>query len=81
MKKLLAIAALAIVIAAPAFAQQNPNNPNRQPSRLSQQQRSTVPSGDIYRRNNNLNPDFQLGGSRWKTNKAKRARHGSVKRN
>jgi hypothetical protein len=76
MKKLLAIVALAIVVAAPAFAQQDPNNPNREPGRASRQHRSTVPPGGIYYgRNNNLNPDFQLGGERWKTNKAKRARH------
>ena len=83
MKKLLVIVALGTVIAAPAFAQQDPNDPNvHRRARAAHQQRSTVPPGGIYYgRNNNLNPDFQLGGSRWKTNKAKRARHGSVKRN
>jgi hypothetical protein len=81
MKKLLVLVALGTVIAAPAFAQHKPNDPNvHHRARTSHQQQSTVPSGDIYRRNNNLNPDFQLSGERWKTNKAKRARHhGSVK--
>jgi hypothetical protein len=51
MKKLLAVAALATVIAAPAFAQ----------DRAPQRQQTT------YQRNNNANPDFQLGGDRWKT--------------
>jgi hypothetical protein len=32
-----------------------------------------------HERNNNLNPDFPLGGDKWKTNKLKRApHHGSV---
>jgi hypothetical protein len=36
-----------------------------------------------YERNNNLNPDFQLGGSWWRTNsklKSLRRHHGSVHR-
>jgi hypothetical protein len=66
MKKLLATA-LATVIAAPAFAQ---GPASRQQDQVS------------YERNNNLNPDRQLAGERWKTNKAKRAKHhGSVKKN
>jgi hypothetical protein len=74
MKKLLAIVALGTVIAAPAFAQREPNTDYR--VRSPQQQRSTVPPGGIYyERNNNLNPDFQLSGERWKTNKAKHAKH------
>ena len=79
MKKLLVLAAFGTILAAPAFAQREPNTDHR--VRSSQQQRSTVPPGGIYYgRNNNLNPDFQLGGSRWKTNKAKHVRHhGSVK--
>jgi hypothetical protein len=66
MKKLLVLVALGTVIAAPAFAQHDPNVRGR----ASQQQRSTVPPGGIYyyERNNNTNPDFQLGGERWKTN-------------
>jgi hypothetical protein len=60
MKRLLAIAALATVIAAPAFAQG--------PSSRQQDQVS-------YERNNNANPDRQLSGERWKTNKAKHAKH------
>ena len=70
MKKLLAIAALATVIAAPAFAQQAPNA--RQEAGASYLQRSSTYA---YQRNGNANPDFQLGGSRWKTNKAKHAKH------
>jgi hypothetical protein len=66
MKKLLATA-LATVIAAPAFAQ---GPASRQQDQVS------------YERNNNLNPDRQLAGERWKTNKAKRAKHhGSVNKN
>ena len=82
MKKLLAIVVLGTVLTTPPFAQRDPNDSNVHQRAGSAQQRSTVPPGGIYYgRNNNLNPDFQLGGSRWKTNKAKRARHGSVKRN
>ena len=74
MKKLLAIVALGTVIAAPAFAQREPNTGHR--VRSPQQQRSTVPPGGIYyERNNDLNPDFKLSGERWKTNKAKHAKH------
>jgi hypothetical protein len=80
MKKLLVIVALGTVIAAPVFAQHDPNTDHR--IRSPQQQRSTVPPGGIYYgRNNNLNSDFQLGGERWKTNKPKHVRyHRSVKK-
>jgi hypothetical protein len=65
MKKFLAIAALATVIAAPAFAQQGSNGEYRVAA---------------YERNNNLNPDRQLGGERWKTNnKVKHAKHHTAK--
>jgi Ni/Co efflux regulator RcnB len=62
MKKLLVLAALATIVAAPAFAQA--------PASQQQDQLS-------YERNNNANPDRQLGGERWKTNtnKAKHAKH------
>jgi Ni/Co efflux regulator RcnB len=70
MKKLLVLAALGAVIAAPAFAQQAPNA--RQEAGASNLQRS---SSYAYERNGNANRDFQLGGSRWKTNKAKHAKH------
>jgi hypothetical protein len=49
MKKLLVIIALATVVAAPGFAQG--------PASQQQEQLS-------YERNNNTNPDFQLGGER-----------------
>jgi len=72
MKRLAVLAALVVafgtVLAAPAFAQHDPNAYHR--GRESDPRRpSTVPSGDIYyyERNGNANPDFQLGGSRWKT--------------
>jgi hypothetical protein len=73
MKKLLLAVALGTVLAAPVFAQHDPNDPNN-PSvhrrvRAFDQQQSKVPSdaGDIYYgRNRNLNPDFQLGRSWWK---------------
>jgi hypothetical protein len=62
MKKLIVIIALGTGSAAPALAQHEPSA-NDRPS-----QRHTVPSGDIYYgRNGNTNPDFQSGGSRWKT--------------
>jgi hypothetical protein len=74
MKKLLVIAALSTVIAAPSFAQRGPNDPNLHQRARAAPQRSTTPPGGIYyERDDNLNPDFQLGGARWKTNKAKRA--------
>jgi hypothetical protein len=68
MKKFLAIVALGTVIAAPAFAQSAPSA--RQDNRTFHQQSSsrvhpyaadryTAPG---YEYNNNLNPDFQLGG-------------------
>jgi len=81
MKKLLVLVALGTVIAAPAFAQREPNTDYR--VRSPQQQRSTVPPGGIYyERNGNANPDSQLSGDRWKTNKAKHVRHHrSVKKN
>jgi hypothetical protein len=81
MKKLLVLVALGTIIAAPAFAQREPNTDHR--ARSPQHQRSTVPPGGIYyERNNNANPDFQLGGDRWKTNRAKHVRHHrSVKKN
>jgi len=62
MKKLIVIIALGTVFAAPAFAQHEPSSNDRA------SHRHTVPSGDIYYgRNDNTNPDFQSGGSRWKT--------------
>jgi hypothetical protein len=79
MKKLLVLVAFGTVLAAPAFAQRDPNDPNVH-HRARAAQRSTIPPGGIYyERNNNLNPDFQLGSERWKTNKLKPApHHGSV---
>jgi hypothetical protein len=74
MKKLLVLAALGTVLASPAFAQHDQGTQER----AAQRHRSTVPPGGIYyyERNGNTNPDFQLGGSRWKTNsKPKHVRH------
>ena len=72
MRKLLAVVALATLVAAPAFAQQVPGG--RHEGRTARQERSQrvipyAPSApDIYygrqERNENLNPDFQLGGDR-----------------
>jgi alkyl sulfatase BDS1-like metallo-beta-lactamase superfamily hydrolase len=56
--------------AAPAFAQQAPNA--RQEAGASYLLRS---SSYAYERNANVNPDRQLAGERWKTNKAKKAKH------
>jgi hypothetical protein len=63
MKRPFVLVALCTVIAAPAFAQRIPNAHHH--VRGSQQQRSTAvpPTSEIYQRNNNANPDFQLGGS------------------
>ena len=72
MKKLLVLAALGTLASAPAFAQQAPNARHHQTG-ASQVQRSSSAYG--YERNGNTNPDFQLGGSRWKTNKAKHPKH------
>jgi hypothetical protein len=70
MKKLLAIVALSTVLAGPALAQHDPDAHHR--VRAPDKHRSsTLPpyAPDIYyehsqRLNNNLNPDFQLGGER-----------------
>jgi hypothetical protein len=66
MKKLLAVVALGTVLAAPAFAQQAPRQDDhafhqQSSSRLHPYaaDRYTAPG---YEYNNNLNPDFQLGG-------------------
>jgi hypothetical protein len=78
---LLSVFAVGTVFGAPAFAQHDPNDPN-DPSRhlrgrAFEHQQSRVPlhaGGDIYyERNNNLNPDFQLGGSWWKRHHRKHA--------
>jgi len=70
MKTLLVLATLGTLVAAPAFAQQAANA--RQDAGASYLQRSSTYA---YERNGNVNRDFQLGGSRWKTNKAKHAKH------
>jgi hypothetical protein len=70
MKKIFAIAAVGAVLAGPAFAQQATGT--HREFRNSQPQRSTVAppyQSEIYHRprvdyNNDLNPDFQLGGER-----------------
>ena len=70
--------ALATAFATPALAQYDPTVPG-----AARQQRSRVHvyAPDIprepvgYQRNSNANPDFQLGGQRWKTgSKSKRTR-------
>jgi hypothetical protein len=85
MKKLLAIVApvivapvivaLGTVFAAPAFAQQDPNDPNdpgahHRARAFEQRQSKMIPpyAGDIYyERGNEFNPDFPSGDSRWRT--------------
>jgi hypothetical protein len=68
MKKLVVIVALSTVLAAPAFAQKAPNA--RQDAQTAQQQWSSkvhVYAPDYYEswhRNQNANPDFQLGYSK-----------------
>ena len=75
MKRLLVLVALGTIIAAPAFAKLNTNV--RHHVRAShQEQSSTVPQharDTYYERNNNLNPDFQLGGSWWKRHQRRHA--------
>ncbi len=64
MKMPLVAAVLGTLLVAPAFAQHDPDIHER----ASHKNRSTVPSGDIYYgRHGNTNPDFQQGGSQWKT--------------
>jgi hypothetical protein len=75
MKRLFVLVALGTVIAAPAFAQRDPNA-HHHVRASHQKQSSTAPrhAGDIYHgRNNNLNPDFQLGGSWWKRHQPRHA--------
>jgi hypothetical protein len=74
MKQVLAIAALGVVLAAPAFAS---SQNARQQDGASYLLRSTATYA--YERNNNLNRDFQLGGDRWKTNHKKHVRHSASK--
>ncbi len=73
MKTLLALVALGALVAAPAFAQHAPNV--RHEGNAAHQQRSyrvapyapgapEIYYGHSYESNNNLNPDFQLGGER-----------------
>jgi hypothetical protein len=65
MKKLLAIAALGTVLAAPAFAQAP--NTRDESARAEWSSRVHVYAPDTYARsrgNKNTNPDYQLGGDR-----------------
>jgi opacity protein-like surface antigen len=65
-KKLLVIAALGIVLAAPAFAQQAPRR-NAHAPRQDWSSRVHVYAPDdytVWHGNQNSNPDFQLGYSR-----------------
>ena len=71
MKKLLVLAALGTILAAPAFAQNDPRGRTHRPS--------TVPPGGIYYYKHNGNPHHLSGGSRSKRTLTKHARnHGSV---
>jgi hypothetical protein len=71
MKKLLVLAALGTILAAPAFAQNDPRGRTQRPS--------TVPPGGIYYYKHNGNPHHLSGGSRSKLTPTKHARHhGSV---
>jgi opacity protein-like surface antigen len=65
MKKVLVVAALGTVLAAPASAQQAPS-PRRDAQALQWSSRVHVYAPDFYQPqygNQNANPDFQLGGS------------------
>jgi hypothetical protein len=71
MKKLLVLAALGTILAAPAFAQNDPRGRTQRPS--------TVPPGGIYYYKYTGNPHHLSGGSRSKLTPTKHARHhGSV---
>jgi hypothetical protein len=71
MKKLLVLAALGTILAAPAFAQNDPRGRTQRPS--------TVPPGGIYYYKHNGNPHHLSGWSRSKLTPTKHARHhGSV---
>jgi hypothetical protein len=88
MKYTFVLIALGTAFATQAFAQYDPTTANAK-----RQQRSSarvhVYAPDLpyelpgYQRNSNLNPDFQLGGGRWKTtSKAKHTRrHHSASHN
>jgi hypothetical protein len=58
MKKLLVLAALGTILAAPTFAQNDPRGRTQRPS--------TVPPGGIYYYKHNGNPHHLSGGSRSK---------------
>jgi hypothetical protein len=74
-KKLVMILGLATVLATPAFAQQDPNDPNDPSAHLrvrafEQRQSEMTPpyARDIYyERGNKLDPDFPSSDLRWKT--------------
>jgi hypothetical protein len=77
MKKLLVLAALGTILAAPAFAQNDANAYSHGRTQRS----STVPRGGIYYYNHNGNPHHLSGGSGSKRTPTKHARHhGSVSR-
>jgi hypothetical protein len=71
--------ALATTFATSASAQYDPTAPGgarQQRSRVHVYAPDLARSPPGYERNSNANPDFQLGGQRWKTNaKSKHARH------
>lgn len=78
MEKLLVLAALGTILAAPAFAQNDANAYSH--GRM--QRTSTVPPGGIYYYNHNGSPHHLSGGSRSKRTPTKHARHhGSVSQN
>jgi hypothetical protein len=68
MKKLLAIVAVGTVLAGSAFAQQAQSTQRARTAHPHYSTRVQPYEPDVYQRpryeyNNNLNPDFQLGGS------------------
>jgi hypothetical protein len=80
MKRLLITVALSTALAAPAFAQHDPKDPNDpridHRVRAFERRQSRVPvyAVDIYyERNNDLNPDLQSGGSWWRRHQRKHA--------
>jgi hypothetical protein len=85
MKRLLVTVALGSTLVGPAFAQHDPDDPNdpntHRRIHAFEQQQSKVPvhAGDnYYGRNNNLNPDLQIGGSWWRRHQRKHARGVSI---
>jgi hypothetical protein len=72
MKLTLVVVALGTAFATQAFAQEPATIREQSTARAHAYLPDFARNYYAYERNGNVNRDFQLGGSRWKTNKAKR---------